>query len=193
MRGLLEALREAAPRIRIVEPEPGPPSPGIIWSPGTFPLSMSWVETTAPRLSSSLLTATIEPVMSSFFTVPYPITTTSSRNSASSSKVSLCGTWDALKVCVLYPMQLISTMASAPDTLNSYSPSRPVEVPLEVPCSTTVAPTMGPTWSKTNPLTSYPLCADTGGAIKLNSNIPDRMAIILFIKNCVWLVYISCF
>ena len=68
--GSFEAWSDAAPRMRIVELEPGPPSPGMMCTPGTLPLSMSWAETTAPRFSSSALIATTEPVMSFFLTVP---------------------------------------------------------------------------------------------------------------------------
>ena len=68
--GSFEALSEAAPRTRMVALDPGPPSPGMICTPGTLPLSMSCVETTAPRLNSSALIATTEPVMSFFLTVP---------------------------------------------------------------------------------------------------------------------------
>ena len=93
--GSLEALSEADPRILMREPEPGPPSPGVTSRPGTLPLSMSWVLTTAPLFRSSALKAMMEPVRSSFFTVPYPMTTTSSMNSASSCRVIVSGTCDA--------------------------------------------------------------------------------------------------
>ena len=182
-RGSLDAFRDAAPRIRIVELDPGPPSPGITCRPGTFPLSMSWVEVIAPRFSSSVLMAVIEPVISSFFTVPYPMTTTSSRNSASVTSLIDAGTSDALNVKVLYPIQLISTIASADDTSRAKSPSRPVEVPFVVPCSRIVAPMTGPTSSDTTPFISYPSCADMAGAVMHMIISPVQKDKILFIGS----------
>ena len=158
--GSFEAFSEAAPRMRMREPEPGPPSPGVTSRPGTFPLSMSCVFTTAPRLRSSAFIAETEPVRSSFFTVPYPTTTTSSRYSESSFNVTVAGICDAWKVCVMYPTQLISTGASGLDTVSEKLPSSPVEVPFEVPCSTTAAPMTGPKLSTTVPPAWYPPCAN---------------------------------
>ena len=144
IRGSFEALSEAEPRILILEPEPGPPSPGVTSRPATFPLSISWVFTTAPLFMSSAFIADIDPVMSSFFTVPYPITTTSSRYSVSSLRVTVPGTIEAGKVWVTYPTQLISTGASGLETVNEKLPSSPVDTPFDVPCSTTAAPITGP-------------------------------------------------
>ena len=144
MRGSLEALSEAEPLMRMREPEPGPPSPGVTSRPGTLPLSMSWVLTTAPLLRSSALKAMMDPVRSSFFTVPYPMTTTSSMNCESSCKVTTAGSWDALYICGTYPTQLTSTCASGPETLRVKLPSIPVDMPLAVPTSTMAAPMTGP-------------------------------------------------
>ncbi len=68
--GALDAVSDAIPRMRIVGFEFGPPSPGMICTPGTLPCIISCAETTAPRLFSSALMATTEPVMSFFLTAP---------------------------------------------------------------------------------------------------------------------------
>ena len=115
--GSLEALSEAEPLILIRDPEPGPPSPGVTSRPATFPLSMSWVFITAPLFISSAFIADMEPVMSSFLTVPYPMTTISSRYSVSSFSVTVEGSAAASNTCEAYPMQLISTIAEGPVTV----------------------------------------------------------------------------
>lgn len=79
VRDLLRRSRSGSCR-EFREPEPGPPSQGVTRSPGTLPFSRSWVFITAPLLILSAFTADMEPVRSSFLTVPYPMTTTSSRN-----------------------------------------------------------------------------------------------------------------
>ena len=63
------------------------------------------------------------------------------------------GISEALKLCVAYPMQLTSTMASGPDTVSRKSPSMPVDVPFIVPAARTVAPITGPNSSCTTPFT----------------------------------------
>ena len=70
MSGSLEALSEAPPRMRIVEPEPGPPPPGTICTPAILPV-MSWsgVEM-APFWKSLLEIVVMEPVRSFFCTDP---------------------------------------------------------------------------------------------------------------------------
>ena len=119
MSGSLFALSEAAPRIRIVEEEPGCPDGGVTSRPETLP-TRAWPGVVmAPRFTSSLLIATTDPVMSLFFTVPYPITTTSSRNSASSASSTVPGRAEAVKTWVAYPMQDTSITASAPETVRT--------------------------------------------------------------------------
>ena len=68
------------------------------------------------------------------------MTTTSSRKVVSSVRLMVSGTSVALKVWVAYPMQLTSTVASGLETVNTKSPSKPVDTPLDVPFSSTVAP-----------------------------------------------------
>ena len=78
IRGSFEALSEAPPRTRIVEPAVGEPPLLTICTPAIFPLTSSSGEEITPLLKSFSLTVDTEPVRSSFFLTPYPITTTSS-------------------------------------------------------------------------------------------------------------------
>jgi len=81
IRGSFEAFRDEPPRILIVAPEPGAPPEVLITTPGVLPTSNSWGEVIAPWLKSLELTLATEPVASDFFTLPYPITTSSSTSS----------------------------------------------------------------------------------------------------------------
>ena len=84
MSGSLLAESDAPLRTRMVEPEPGAPEPDTTLTPATLPTRASCTVTRLPLLKSSGSMAMTEPVASDFFTLPYPMTTTSDSNWASS-------------------------------------------------------------------------------------------------------------
>ena len=87
--GSLVADNEDPPRMRMVEPLPGAPLVDVITTPALLPTIRSWGEVIAPLLKSLALTVVTAPVASDFFTVPYPITTTSSIPCVSIAKATL--------------------------------------------------------------------------------------------------------
>src|SRR5678815_2883489 len=68
--GSLLAFNEEPPRIRIVLPEPGAPSFGVMDTPATFPAINCSGETMAPFWKSLAVTDTTDPVRSFFLAVP---------------------------------------------------------------------------------------------------------------------------
>jgi hypothetical protein len=66
----LEALSDAPPRTRMVEPLLGEPPLLVICTPAILPLMSSSGEEMTPLLKSFSLTAATEPVRSFFFCVP---------------------------------------------------------------------------------------------------------------------------
>ena len=108
--GSLLAFSEEPPRIRTVAPAPGAPPVDTTFTPAILPVIMSWGEVVIPLLILSGFMAVTEPVASSFFTCPYPITTTSS-----SSWLSSCSTTFILVAAgsswVLYPMNEMTMMS----------------------------------------------------------------------------------
>ena len=68
--GSLDALRDAPPRTRIVEPEVGDPPPLIICTPATLPFTSSSGEEIIPLLKSFSPIDDTEPVRSSFLRTP---------------------------------------------------------------------------------------------------------------------------
>ena len=64
IRGSLEALKDAPPRIRIWAPSPGAPDAVLTFTPAILPWIISWAEVIRPWFFSSGFIATTEPVRS---------------------------------------------------------------------------------------------------------------------------------
>ncbi|CUP26161.1 Uncharacterised protein [Segatella copri] len=68
--GLLLAVREAPPRIRICAPSPGAPVDELTFTPAILPWIISCAEVMIPWFFSSGLIAVTEPVKSFFLATP---------------------------------------------------------------------------------------------------------------------------
>ena len=102
--GVLLALSERTPRILIVPISPGR-SLLVISTPAALPCIASKALATGREVKSSELTLIIAPVTSDFFCTPYPTTTTSSKASLSSLKITFTAVLPFKAIsCVLYPI-----------------------------------------------------------------------------------------
>ena len=76
-KGSVPPKNELEPRILILRPAPGAPSFCVTFTPASLPCMACKILPGLSRIMSSLFSLCAEPVKSDFFTVPYPITTTS--------------------------------------------------------------------------------------------------------------------
>ena len=86
--GSLPAVMERAPRIRMDVPSVGSPETLMMSAPATLPWRAWSTERVAVFSTSCIFTVATLPVRSCFFCSPKPITTSSSRNWVSSSRVT---------------------------------------------------------------------------------------------------------
>ena len=145
--------------------------------PGAFPFLWTRTPERAPwravervvvffDASSSPLTEATDPVRSLFLTVPYPITTTSSRVLLSGLRTTdIFAAFRTTTSAVSYPMY--ETVRAVPISTSSWkAPSMSVIEPSEVPLINTDAPIRGsPCGSVTTPLTLiFSLRSESGSA-----------------------------
>ena len=138
---------------------PGPVPPPMV-SPGMAPCNAAAALVTGRSPSTSLIfTCETEPVRFSFFCVPKPTTTTSSRVLLSSLRVMLSGVPFHTTSCEVKPMNDTTRRLPFFTPLMTKSPSIPVTVPLVVPFTTTETPmSVSPLVSLTTPLHAEVCC-----------------------------------
>src|SRR5690606_8686499 len=142
------------PLIRIEEDAPARPEVPVILTPGARPAKVLDRLLVEILFSSSTFTAVMAPVKFTFFWVPYPTITTSSKAATSSLRVIL------MTLCVptstvweTYPIKE-NTDEAPSETAMLYFPDKSVAVPMPEPGMETVTPGMGsPFWSTTVPET----------------------------------------
>ena len=130
----------------------------VICNPGTTPCRACTAFCTGRDVSASESTVPTEPVRLTFFCVPKPTTTTSSKVLVSSCSMILrtdCPVY--FTSFVVYPTNEICRILPffTPSRVNR--PSMSVVVPFVVPLTTTVAPITVPKASSTVPVT-FPFC-----------------------------------
>src|SRR5690606_6145326 len=102
-KGELSCVIELPPRMIISDSSPGWPESELTCNPATRPAKACAILGTGARLISSTFTSESEPVKSFLFTVPYPITTTSSILVAEGFMITCLGMDWAKKLTVSYP------------------------------------------------------------------------------------------
>ena len=128
------------------------------FKPGTAPCN-AWLTLATGRDSiTSEPTILTAPVTFTFFCVPYPTTTTSSKTFVSSLKIIFNGTPVHFISCVWYPTNEMTIVLPLGTLDREKSPSIPVMVPFVEPFTTTDAPIIvSPVASFTTPV-QVPFC-----------------------------------
>ena len=179
-RGSLLCVMEPPPRTRIFISASGEPSVVVICTPASLPCIASTAEATGTPTNASASTVATDPVMSFFFTEPYPITTTSSRFCASSRRTTFSGaflpfstgiSWDK------YPMYEKTSTLPAGTFASLKLPSKSVMAPVLAPFTCTLTPISGsPAGSFTVPVTFCPCAKANRQTSPINRVTAHRLA-----------------